>query len=184
MMNIIVAFPKLDDAKGIKNILVRNGYEVVGTCTSGAQVLSMADNLGGGIVVCGYRLPDMMYLQLKQELPADMEMLLITTQLHQEECRGTGIMCLTMPIRVFDFVNTIEVIAGNLAFRRKKRREQPKKRSEAERTIIEQAKAVLMEKHNMTENEAHRYIQKNSMDSGTNMVEYAQMVLKIMYRDR
>ena len=29
----------------------------------------------------------------------------------------------------------------------------------------------------MTEEEAHRYIQKCSMDSGTNMVEMAKMVL-------
>ena len=32
----------------------------------------------------------------------------------------------------------------------------------------------------LTEEEAHRYIQKCSMDSGTNMVETAQMVLSIM----
>ena len=32
----------------------------------------------------------------------------------------------------------------------------------------------------MTEEEAHRYLQKASMDSGTNMLETAQMVLTIM----
>ena len=37
-----------------------------------------------------------------------------------------------------------------------------------------------MARNNMTEEEAHRYIQKCSMDSGTNMVETAQMVLSIM----
>ena len=33
----------------------------------------------------------------------------------------------------------------------------------------------------MTEAEAHRYIQKCSMDSGTNMVETAQMIISIMF---
>ena len=37
-----------------------------------------------------------------------------------------------------------------------------------------------MERNNMTEEEAHRYLQKSSMDSGTNMLETAQMVLTIM----
>ena len=32
----------------------------------------------------------------------------------------------------------------------------------------------------MTEVEAHRYLQKTSMDSGTNLVETAQMVLSMM----
>ena len=38
----------------------------------------------------------------------------------------------------------------------------------------------MMERNNMTETEAHRYIQKCSMDSGTNMVETAHMILDIM----
>ncbi|MFR2620283.1 MAG: ANTAR domain-containing protein [Clostridia bacterium] len=37
-----------------------------------------------------------------------------------------------------------------------------------------------MARNNMTEEEAHRYLQKSSMDSGTNMVETAEMVLSIM----
>ena len=36
---------------------------------------------------------------------------------------------------------------------------------------------MLMERNRMSEEEAHRYIQKCSMDSGTSLVETAQMVL-------
>ncbi len=43
--------------------------------------------------------------------------------------------------------------------------------------LIKEAKELLMFRNNMTEEEAYRYIQKCSMDSGTNMVETAQMVL-------
>ncbi|BDF15193.1 ANTAR domain protein [[Clostridium] scindens ATCC 35704] len=46
--------------------------------------------------------------------------------------------------------------------------------------MIRQAKELLMARNNMSEEEAHRYLQKSSMDSGTNMVETAQMVLSIM----
>ena len=54
-------------------------------------------------------------------------------------------------------------------------------RSEKERNLITNAKRILMERNNMTEAEAHRYIQKCSMDSGTNMVETAQMIISIMF---
>ena len=37
-----------------------------------------------------------------------------------------------------------------------------------------------MSRNHMTEQEAHKYIQKCSMDSGTNMTETAQMVLAMM----
>ena len=47
--------------------------------------------------------------------------------------------------------------------------------------LIAKAKALLMERNNMTEAEAHRYIQKCSMDSGTNLVETAQMVISLIH---
>ena len=37
-----------------------------------------------------------------------------------------------------------------------------------------------MERNHMDEEEAHRYLQKCSMDSGTNLAETAQMVLSMM----
>ena len=46
--------------------------------------------------------------------------------------------------------------------------------------LIADAKKLLMERNSMTEEEAHRYMQKCSMDSGTNIVETAQMVFTLM----
>ncbi len=39
-------------------------------------------------------------------------------------------------------------------------RQRPKARSDQDREMIEQAKAVLMERNSFSEDEAHRYIQK------------------------
>ena len=55
-----------------------------------------------------------------------------------------------------------------------------KNRTEEEKKILWEAKAVLMERNHMTEEEAHRYIQKCSMDSGTSLTETAQMVLSMI----
>ena len=40
----------------------------------------------------------------------------------------------------------------------------------------------MMESNNMTETEAHRYLQKCCMDSGTNLAETAQMVMSLINR--
>ena len=53
MANIIVVFPKIEDAKNIRNLLVRYGFSVSAVCTTGAQAISTADGLDDGIVVCG-----------------------------------------------------------------------------------------------------------------------------------
>ena len=63
---------------------------------------------------------------------------------------------------------------------RRKLRSRPRERSKEEQDLINEAKALLMDRNNMTESEAHRYIQKCSMDSGTNLVETAQMVLTLL----
>ena len=49
-----------------------------------------------------------------------------------------------------------------------------------DKELIAKAKEVLMERNHMEEEEAHRYLQKCSMESGTGLVESAQMVLTLM----
>lgn len=42
MTNVIVLFPKIEDAKNIRNLLVRHGFRVSAVCTTGAQALASA----------------------------------------------------------------------------------------------------------------------------------------------
>ncbi|MBR1853695.1 MAG: ANTAR domain-containing protein [Lachnospiraceae bacterium] len=180
MTNIIIALPKLDNAKSIKNILVRSGIQVTGICTTGAQALSQADSLHDGILICNYKLVDMMYDHLHECLPTGFEMLLMAPQAAISECYGNDIVCLSMPLQVNDLINTVNMMTDNIERRRRKKRLQPKVRSAGEEAVLAEAKALLMERNHMTEQEAHRYLQKCSMDSGTNMVEAAEMVLTMM----
>lgn len=180
MLSIIVAFPKMEDARNIKNVLIRNGYDVENVCTSGAQAISYANELDGGIVVSGYRFTDMYYYELNNYLPKGFEMLLIASASKIDDSTNNNIMSLSMPIKLNDLINTIQMMTYNYNKRKKKEKDKPKLRTEEEKAIIFKAKALLMERNNMTEEEAHRYIQKNSMDSGTNMIEMAHMILSMM----
>lgn len=180
MTSIIIVLPKLDDAKGLKNVLVRSGFRVTGICTTGAQAISQADGLNDGIVICSYKMADMMYTELGECLPEGFELLLIASQRFIGECYGSGVMCLSMPLNVKDLVNTINMMTEGIERRRRKRRAIPKQRDEREEKILAEAKEMLMARNHMTEAEAHKYLQKCSMDSGTNLVETAQMVLTMM----
>lgn len=180
MTNIVVAFPKIEDATNIKNLLVRSGYSVAAVCTSGSKVLNLIDEYNDAIIICGYKLQDMLYSDLKMNLPDYFGFILITTPARVNEAMGQGIVSITMPLKVNDLANTIDMLSMNILRRRKKLKEQPKKRNLEEQKFIDEAKKILIEKNNLTEYEAHRYIQKTSMDSGTNMVETAQMIIQIM----
>ena len=73
------------------------------------------------------------------------------------------------------------MMTDDIARRRKKKEGMPQKRSAQEDALVKEAKEVLMDRNNVTEEEAHRYLQKSSMESGTSLVETAQMVL-VMYQ--
>lgn len=180
MIQIVVVFPKLEDAKNIRNLLVRNGYQVAGVCTSGAQVLQFADRLNEGVVVCGYKVSDMIYREIYDSLPPHFQMLLVASRHLLDECAEAEIVCLPLPLKVGDLVNTLEMMIATLERRRRREKKKPRERSEAEKKVIQEAKRLLMERNHMTEEEAHRYIQKCSMDSGNSLVETAKMVFSLM----
>lgn len=178
ILRIIVAFPQLNDAKNLKNVLKRNGYDDILACNSASQVISAANESDGGVVLCGYRLADMYYRELYGYLPREFCMLLIASPAKLQECSIGNIMCLAMPIHTHELISTLETMLIELHRPRKRTlRPQPKKRTEQEQKIIDAAKALLMERNHLSEEEAHKYIQKLSMDSGNNLVETAEMIL-------
>lgn len=180
MTGIIVVFPNKDNAASIRNLLVRSGMNVAGVCTSGAQAVNCADTLEEGIVVCGYKMKDMMYTELREYLPESFEMLLVASRDKWSDGIMEGVIGLPMPMKAYDLMNTLNMMLESLERRRKKRKSQKRVRSARQQAMIQEAKELLMARNNMTEEEAHRYLQKNSMDSGTNMVETAGMILTIM----
>lgn len=182
MAGVIVVFPRADDAKSIRNLLMRNGYEVSAVCTSGAQALYAADRLGAGVVVCGYKYPDMMYEELYENIAPSFAMLLVASARAIGEGVAEGVVSVTMPLKVHELLSTLDMVLHQVERRKKKRRTMPPQRSEQEKKDIQEAKRLLMERNHMTEEEAHRYLQKTSMDSGTNLVETAQMLLTLMDR--
>ncbi|MGN0298957.1 MAG: ANTAR domain-containing response regulator [Lachnospiraceae bacterium] len=182
MTNIIVVFSKAEDARSVRSVLVRNGYSVKGVCTTGSQAIQYADELQNGLIVCGYRLGDMLYSELRGYVGMEFEMLVVTSKMHVGECEAEGISCVAMPLKVHELLSKVEVEVEICEHRKRRRRMQPRQRSEQDTKILNEAKELLMKKNHMTESEAHRYIQKVSMDSGNNLIETAQMILTLSNR--
>jgi response regulator NasT len=170
----------MEIAAKIKKILSQSGYPVVAVCTTGAQVLQNINDLEDGVLICGARFVDMMYEEIYEYLPADFQMLLIASASAVLDRDVDNLVCLSTPLKVHELLGTLEMMEYTITRNRRQMRARGRNRSDKEREILDQAKGVLMERNSMTEEEAHRYIQKRSMDNGTGMVETAQMILSLM----
>lgn len=77
-----------------------------------------------------------------------------------------------LPAARSDFFASLDLL------RRLESRSHPRPhRAEEEQRLIRQAKALLMDINRMTEAEAHRFLQKRSMDTGTRLAEAAQHII-------
>ena len=180
MSNIVIAFPKKEVAQNIRKILSQSGYSVQAVCSTGAQALASVNNLENGILICGSRFIDMMYMEIHDYLPPEFQMLLIASPTSIQEREVENLVCLELPMKVHELLQTLQMMEGQIHRRRKRLRNIPRQRSEEDRQMIEQAKALLMNRNKFSEEEAHRYIQKRSMENGTGLVEVAQMILSLM----
>lgn len=177
--SIVIALPKTENAKKIRMLLVRHNLPDAVICTTGAGVLSCVSDMDCGIVICGYRLPDMFCQEIAEALPKTFETLLLASPQALSEL-PVQIQALEMPVRAAELVKTVSSL---METQERRWRKQKKRRSWREENYIVNAKRLLMERKHMTEEDAHYYLQKYSMDSGINVVETAQMILMMMLND-
>lgn len=180
MKSIVIAFPKKEIALSIKKVLGQSGYPVTNVCTTGAQALASLNGLEDGVLVCGYQFVDMMYEEIYEYLPEGFQMLLIASAGTNIEIDSDNLIALSLPLKIHELLQTLEMMDYEMQRKRRQLRRKTKVRSEEEHQILQKAKEILMDRNRMTEEEAHRYIQKRSMDNGTGLVETAQMILSLM----
>ncbi|MBR6222069.1 MAG: ANTAR domain-containing protein [Lachnospiraceae bacterium] len=180
MVNVIIVFPKIEDGQKIRGVLTRLGIDVHTVCQSGNQVLQTLEDLDDGIIISAYRLSDMTCSNLKESLPTDFSLLVLASNSHSQEFFGEDILFLPMPFKAGELRDTIGDMSSIILRRRKKRREKPRERSAEDKAVILQAKEMLMRKNSYSEEDAHRYIQKVSMDSGRSLMETCQMLISML----
>ena len=174
MGDIVIAMPKYEDANRLRNIIKGSDiWEDSIICTKGAEVLSTVDSREISVVICTRRLSDMDYTEISNYLKAGIYMILLTKDDSIQPIES-NVQKLVMPFKSADFIGMVK---SYLQTGERKEKPRKPKRSLADQKIIDEAKALLMERKSMTEPDAFRYIQKTSMDTGRTMVESAQMII-------
>ncbi|WP_298024202.1 ANTAR domain-containing response regulator [uncultured Dysosmobacter sp.] len=174
MDRMVVAFANEEAQRRILRLVEAHGYSPAACCTAGAEVIRTVRKLGSAIVVCGFKLRDMTAGDLAADLHGTAVLLVVSSAANLDFCEGENLHKLATPISRSDFFATLDLLRQ---FEEKHLHHPPPKRREAEQALIRRAKELLMDVNRMTESEAHRFLQKRSMDAGLKMAETAQIVI-------
>lgn len=175
MERVLVAFESETNSERIKEILESSGVASCLVCRSASEVKRIIHKQHLSTILCGYKLPDDSAEHLFEDLPDACSMLMIAVQNRLEMCENDDIFKLAAPTKRSDLVASVRML---LQMNRRLAQKTKPKRSEEEKALVEEAKAVLMERHGMTEEAAHRFLQKKSMDNGARLTDTARMVLE------
>ena len=185
MACIIIAHSDDKERESIRKMLAENGFSLIETCSCASHALVLTDRYEEGIVICPYRLPDLFFSELAQRLRPEFKLLLLAgrhelTDRHELISRfDPDIMTLPLPLQKADLLATAELMLGSFAPAKKRKARVEKKRDPVRDALINEAKALLMSRNSMTEREAHRYIQKTSMDKSQSFEETAKTILEM-----
>ena len=172
---IILAFSGDSAAEKLKAMLYGTSYFVEpSVCRSGAELIRRLQGYDEALVIMGFKLPDMTVNHVFEELGGNCKIISIVRPDHQEDILYDDILALPLPITRARLISSVNILLGNIPDRRK-----DIARNADEIKIVERAKLFLMERFHMTEEQAHRFIQKRSMDTGAKFTDTAKAVLDI-----
>jgi two-component system, response regulator PdtaR len=168
----------------LTEMLVEEGYEVVGEAGDGATAVQMAEQLRPDLVVLDVKMPVLDGISAAQRIVAQrIAPVLILTAFSQRElverAREAGAMAyLVKPFAKADLVPAIEMALSRHEEITQLEREVADLTERLEtRKLVDRAKGVLQTRFGLTEPDAFRWIQKAAMDERTSMREVAQVVI-------
>ena len=171
MREIIVASANARAAEHVKTILQDGQLFVNKVLTTGRDILAYASYHCDALLVLG-RLNDMSAVYLAQCLPSGYDIVLLLPSGEPQTVYMSNLVTLYMPLDRAEFLDTVKLLAATSA----QKNTQSAKRSEGESEILREAKKVLMNRHHISEQEAHKLLQRRSMETGLKMVELAAII--------
>lgn len=174
MREIIIASANERAAEKIKSILQYNSLFVSNIYASGSEILSYASIRPNAIIICGKLSDGMSALTLADMLPNGFDLIWLMPSGEFSPGFVSNLITLNMPINRVEFVNTVRVLAATAS----EKYERKNVRSKGDEDLLSKAKQRLMERHLISEREAHKLIQRKSMDVGIKLLDVARLIME------
>ena len=170
----------------IREILERNGYEVVGEAEDGLDAINICREKQPDFVLMDISMPVLSWFEATKVITEEKlaGFTIILTAYRDKEIAKKAVDTdvigyIVKPVDEDTLLPAIE-IALNKWNQIKKMEKEVGKTKEAldDRKFVDRAKGLLMERRKMTEKDAYVYIRKLAMDKGNSMVEISKTLLK------
>jgi two-component system, response regulator PdtaR len=168
----------------IKNILQSNGHVVACEENDGPSLLRKVRGVIPDFVIISYDIPGMKGSELARIIEGDRiaPVLLLTDSSKDIFIRGVGnenFAYIIKPVSQLQLLGTIEYVYNNFKRLVDLEREVLELKTLLEtRKQVDRAKGIIMDKYNMKEQDAFRYIQKRSMDECKSVLEIAKRIIE------
>lgn len=168
----------------VKQMLEKLGYTVIGESEDGQEAVEAARRLAPDVCVMDVKMPVMDGIDAASIIAEEgiAPVVLLTAYSDQDlisRAQDAGVFAyLVKPFKPGDLAPTIEVARSRFEQNQQLRREVADLNERIEtRKLVEKAKGVLMEDHGLSEGEAYRRIQQQSMNARKSMREVAEAIL-------
>jgi len=168
----------------VKQMLEKLGYTVIGESEDGQEAVEAARRLAPDVCVMDVKMPVMDGIDAASIIAEEgiAPVVLLTAYSDQDlisRAQDAGVFAyLVKPFKPGDLAPTIEVARSRFEQNQRLRQEVADLNERIEtRKLVEKAKGVLMEDHGLSEGEAYRRIQQQSMNARKSMREVAEAIL-------
>ena len=175
MLSVFPAFTNQQTCQRLSRALRAEGLPLMETHIAGATVIRAVRRSGGGLVLCGPRLSDMTAADLSRILGEAALVVVLQRSSRCPENAGEGLVLMEMPLNVRELAEKIRFL---LRSEEKRQWALHRNRSAQEEETIRLAKLLLSERHNIDEGDAHRLLQRVSMQEGIRMSLVAQRIIR------
>lgn len=181
---IYLALSQPEELKKIKLFLMRQGFTVIDEAHDGTNALRRIRAIQPDLIVTDADLPGLSGIKLAEIVEEeDIAPIIVLTNTNNDGLwldleHPTNIVYLQRPLTKQGLLQTIQLSLVS-HYRIKNLKEDIKKLQHQleERKLIEKAKGILMQKNNLTEQEAYRRLQKQSMNTGIPLGELAKAII-------
>ena len=170
MAKIIVAFSEETQIEKIAVALEESGIAVYRRCRTGNEALRALSVCQDGVVVCGTKFVDRTADELAEDMGERALMLAVGKPERLALCENPGVFRLATPFGRGELSSAVRMLMQLQAMRA------PHRSAEEEQLVLH-AKRLLMEVNGLTEPQAHRALQRISMNLGLRMSDSAKRIL-------